>query len=110
MRRRVVEGLALVAWIVVTMLLSGAAAAEIVRVEAGSGSLQSTLDRAQPGDVIELGPGSFAGPIRIESMFPLGQSGQLWFDGTSMPIFDPNYLTMIPPYDSFMPRSFPLFD
>ncbi len=50
------------------------------------------------------------GPIRIESMFPLGQSGQLWFDGTSTPIFDPNYLTMIPPYDSFMPRSFPLFD
>jgi penicillin amidase len=50
------------------------------------------------------------GPIRIESMFPLGESGQLWFDGTTTPIFDPNYLTMIPPYDSFMPRSFPLFD
>jgi len=43
-------------------------------------------------------------------MFPLGESGQLWFDGTTTPIFDANYLTMIPPYDSFMPRSFPLFD
>jgi len=50
------------------------------------------------------------GPLRIESMFPLGQSGQLWFDGTSTPIFDANYFSMAPAYDPFMPRPFPLFD
>jgi len=64
-------------------------------------------NRSTYAHVVELDE---TGPIRIESMFPLGESGQLWFDGTSTPVFDPNYLTMIPPYDSFMPRSFPLFD
>ena len=33
---------------------------------ADPGSLQASLDRAQPGDVIEVGPGTYAGPIRID--------------------------------------------
>ena len=50
------------------------------------------------------------GPVRIESMFPLGESGQLWFDGAFDPTFDPNYFSMAPAYDPFMPRPFALFD
>jgi penicillin amidase len=50
------------------------------------------------------------GPARIESMFPLGESGALYFAGTTTPSFDPNYFSMVPVYDPFMPRSFPLFD
>jgi penicillin amidase len=50
------------------------------------------------------------GPARIESMFPLGQSGALYFAGTTTPSFDPHCFSMVPVYDPFMPRSFPLFD
>ncbi len=50
------------------------------------------------------------GPARIESMFPLGESGALYFRGTTTPTFDPNYFSMIPHYDPFLPRPFPLFD
>ncbi len=50
------------------------------------------------------------GPIRIESMFPLGQSGASYYNGTLTPRFDPNFFTMTPAYDSFMPRPFPLFN
>ncbi len=49
------------------------------------------------------------GPVRIESMFPLGQSGATYYNGTLTPTFDPNYFSMTPPFDSFMPRPFPLF-
>jgi len=50
------------------------------------------------------------GPARIESMFPLGESGALYFTGYQTPTFDPNYFSMIPHYDPFLPRPFPLFD
>ena len=50
------------------------------------------------------------GPVRIESMFPLGESGHLGYVGTLTPTFDPNYFTMAPAYDPFMPRPFPLFE
>jgi penicillin amidase len=50
------------------------------------------------------------GPVRIESMFPLGQSGQLSYVGTLVPAFDPNYFSMAPVYDPFMPRPFALFE
>ena len=39
-------------------------------------------------------------------MFPLGESGQLNYVGTLVPAFDPNYFTMVPAYDPFMPRPF----
>jgi penicillin amidase len=50
------------------------------------------------------------GPVRIESMFPVGANGNLWFDGTVTPVFDPLYFALTPNYDPFMPRPFPLFD
>ena len=51
-----------------------------------------------------------SGLIRLESMFPLGPSGKLWFNGTFIPDFDPNAFSMAPVYDPFMPRPFPLFE
>ena len=50
------------------------------------------------------------GPARIESMFPLGESGALYFAGTTTPEFDPHAFSMVPVFDPFMPRPFPLFD
>jgi len=50
------------------------------------------------------------GPVRIESMFPLGESGAMYYNGTLSPTFDPNFFSMVPVFDAFMPRPFPLFD
>ncbi|MEN8162705.1 MAG: penicillin acylase family protein [Acidobacteriota bacterium] len=50
------------------------------------------------------------GPLRIESMFPLGESGGFYYQGSFVPIIDPNFFSMAPVYDPFMPRPFPLFD
>jgi penicillin amidase len=63
--------------------------------------------RSTYAHVVEFGEN---GPIRIESMFPLGESGFMNFNGTTTPDFDPNFWSMVPVYDSFMPRPFPLFD
>jgi penicillin amidase len=49
------------------------------------------------------------GPTRIESMFPLGESGTILMDQAGQPIFDPNFFSMTPVYDAFAPRPFPLF-
>lgn len=51
------------------------------------------------------------GPVRIESMFPLGESGQLWIDpaNPTVPILDDNFRSMTPEFDGFAPREFPLF-
>ncbi len=48
------------------------------------------------------------GPARIESMFPLGESGTILFDGSG-PVFDVNFFSMTPVFDPFTPRTFPLF-
>ena len=50
------------------------------------------------------------GPIRIESMFPLGESGEVLPDQYGQAWFNPNFFSMIPAFDSFMPRPFPLFE
>ncbi len=50
------------------------------------------------------------GPLRIESMFPLGESGAMFYNGTLSPTFDPNFFSMVPVFDPFMPRPFPLFE
>jgi penicillin amidase len=50
------------------------------------------------------------GPLRIESMFPLGESGTFLYNGTFTPTIDPNFFSMAPVFDPFMPRSFPLFE
>ena len=58
------------------------------------------------------------GPLRIESMFPLGESGALYYNGIydptspilTNPTPDANFYSMVPFFDAFMPRSFPLFN
>ncbi len=50
------------------------------------------------------------GPVRIESMFPLGESGNILMGPGFSPILDPNFFSMVPVYDSFDHRPFPLFD
>ena len=51
-----------------------------------------------------------SGPVRIESMFPLGESGTILMDEESSPVFNENFFTMAPVFDAFAPRDFPLFD
>ena len=64
-------------------------------------------ERSTYAHVVEYGED---GPLHIESMFPLGESGAFYFNGTFAPTVDPNFFSMVPVYDPFMPRSFPLFD
>lgn len=49
------------------------------------------------------------GPVRIESMFPLGQSGNILAGTQGEPIFDANFFSMTPVYDFFAHRDFPVF-
>ncbi|MEE4272703.1 MAG: penicillin acylase family protein [Thermoanaerobaculales bacterium] len=51
-----------------------------------------------------------SGPLRIESMFPLGESGEVLPDPFGQASINPNFFSMTPVYDPFMPRPFPLFD
>ncbi|MFZ2631341.1 MAG: penicillin acylase family protein [Desulfosalsimonadaceae bacterium] len=55
---------------------------------------------------IEMGK---SGPIRIESMFPLGQSGNILAGLQGEPVFDANFYTMAPVFDFFAYRDFPVF-
>ena len=50
------------------------------------------------------------GPIRIESMFPLGESGETLPDQYGKLWINPHFFSMIPFFDPFVPRPFPLFD
>jgi penicillin amidase len=50
------------------------------------------------------------GPVRIESMFPLGESGSVLPDAYGQADIDDNFFSMVPAFDPFMPRPFPLFD
>jgi penicillin amidase len=50
------------------------------------------------------------GPSRIESMFPLGESGETLPDPYGQLSINPNFFSMVPAFDPFMPRPFPLFD
>lgn len=49
------------------------------------------------------------GPVRIESMFPLGESGNILTGADGSPVFDDHFFSMTPEFDSFSPREFPLF-
>ena len=55
---------------------------------------------------VELGP---EGPIRIESMFPLGESGNIYSAGGFNFDLDTHFLSMQQFFNNFAPRSFPLF-
>jgi len=50
------------------------------------------------------------GPVRIETMFPLGESGSVLPDAYGQADINPHFFSMIPAFDPFMPRPFPLFD
>ena len=51
-----------------------------------------------------------AGPARIESMFPLGESGETLPDAYGQLYINPHFFSMTPAFDPFMPRPFPLFN
>lgn len=61
--------------------------------------------RSTYAQVVEMGS---SGPSRIQSMFPLGQSGKVLLTGGA-PVLDAHYLDMAPFFDAFQPRNFPLF-
>ena len=50
-----------------------------------------------------------SGPLKIQSMFPLGESGNISVGAGGAPVFDPNFYTMTGVYDGFVYRDFPLF-
>ncbi len=43
-------------------------------------------------------------------MFPLGESGEGLPEQYGQAWFNPHFFSMIPVFDPFMPRPFPLFD
>jgi penicillin amidase len=63
-------------------------------------------NRSTYAHVVELGP---SGPIRIESMFPLGESGTILMGENLNPVFDEHFFSMTPEFDGFAPRNFPRF-
>ncbi len=57
------------------------------------------------------------GPVRIESMFPLGESGDIRVGGGGAPVYNENFFSMAKDgdedpilFDLFEMRDFPLFD
>ncbi|MCB1049297.1 MAG: penicillin acylase family protein [Acidobacteria bacterium] len=62
--------------------------------------------RSTYAQVVEMGTN---GPVRIQSMFPLGSSGFATLQN-GIPVLDEHYLDMTTFFDSFVPRNFPLFD
>ena len=67
---------------------NAAVAAEAVwQVQGGPHGLQEVLDTAEPGDVVELGPGRYAGPIRIGKPLTLrGVGGIIDGGGVGTPL------------------------
>ena len=62
-------------------------------------------NRSTYSHVVEM---SVTGPIRIETQFVLGQSGNV--TGSGFPIVDPLNFSIMPFYNTFTYRPFPLFD
>ncbi len=72
------------------------------------GALASTpfAQRSTYAQCVEMGR---RGPVRIESMFPLGESGNILMDKNGDPIFDAHFFDMLPLYNNYLHRPFPLF-
>jgi len=49
------------------------------------------------------------GPVKIQSMFPLGESGGILMGAGGAPVFNDNFFSMTTVYDDFSHREFPLF-
>lgn len=65
------------------------------------------LDRSTYAQVVEVGPD---GPVRIESMIPLGESGAIYPGPGGEPEFDEQYFGFTDIFDGFLHRPFPTFD
>ncbi len=63
--------------------------------------------RSTYGQCVEMGP---RGPVRIQSMFPLGESGRILVSPARQPVFHRHFYSMTGVYDTFAHRDFPLFD
>ncbi|MFZ5573127.1 MAG: penicillin acylase family protein [Thermodesulfobacteriota bacterium] len=63
--------------------------------------------RSTYGHCVEYGS---MGPVRIQSMFPLGESGNILMGPGYAPVFDSHFFSMTPVYDGFAHREFPLFE
>ncbi|OUU23478.1 MAG: hypothetical protein CBC13_05415 [Planctomycetia bacterium TMED53] len=64
------------------------------------------LNRSTYAQVVEVGS---EGPVRIESMIPLGQSGDVRLGPNGEPIFGEYYFGFTEIFDGFLHRDFPLF-
>ncbi len=62
--------------------------------------------RSTYAHVLEYGS---AGPVKIKSMFPLGETGDIRTGTGGVPVFDPKFKAMTGAYDNFVYRDFPLF-
>jgi len=74
----------------------------------GSGVVHSMprSSRSTYAQCVEYGP---TGPVRIESMIPLGESGMVLGNPVSYRLH-PHFLSMTEVFDGFVHRDFPLFD
>jgi penicillin amidase len=61
-------------------------------------------NRSTYGHCVEYGP---SGVVRLESFFPLGESGFIGMGSQGQPVFDPNFFSMAPLFDTFTMRPFP---
>lgn len=64
-----------------------------------------TSYRSTYAQCVEMGED---GPVRIESMLPLGESGTILMDSDGQPVYDSNFFSMDSVYDDFEHRSFPV--
>lgn len=73
----------------------------------GDVHLTPFASRSTYAHIVEMGP---EGPVRIESMFPMGESGNIAISAKGEPLFDEFFFSMTDVFDAFEPRAFPLFD
>jgi nitrous oxidase accessory protein len=87
MRRPTREGLVLAVACLSGLASPGSAEPAVIRVEGDGGGLQAALERAAPGDVVELGPGEYEGPIRVDRAVVLrGRGGVIDGGGVGTPL------------------------
>jgi nitrous oxidase accessory protein len=77
MRPRSIAGVTLVVGCLTTLVTASSGETTPVGVATDRVSLQAMLDRAAPGDVVELAPGHYRGPIRIDKPLTLRGRGSI---------------------------------